>query len=260
MQERHLNREKYFKEQVYTTQKYVIPFIEEYLALNANSDILEIGCGEGGNMLPFLDLGCKVTGVDFSKGKIENAHQYFENHKNKANLTLLCDDIYNVPSLGKFDLIIIRDVLEHIHGQEVFFNKLDMFLKPGGKVFLSFPPWQNPFGGHQQMCENKLLSKLPYYHILPAPVYRFILKMGGESEAKIKGLLEVKETGISIERFHRILKDNHYKTDKKILYFINPNYEIKFHLKPRKQSALLSGIYYFRNYLITTCYYLVSLK
>jgi len=49
-----------------------------------------------------------------------------------------------------------------------------------------------------------------------------------ESEATIKGLFEIKDTVISIERFERILKHEHYKTEKRVFWFINPNYQTKF--------------------------------
>ena len=34
-------------------------------------NILEIGCGDGGNLLPFTELGCNTTGVDLSAGRIK---------------------------------------------------------------------------------------------------------------------------------------------------------------------------------------------
>ncbi len=258
MQERHTNREKYFEEQVHTTEKYVIPFIHEIFLFNESKSILEIGCGEGGNLKPFLDLGSKVTGIDLSEGKIENAKQFFKNHPQKENLTLIAEDIYTTQSLGQFDLIIMRDVIEHIHDQEKFMSYVTKFLKPDGKFFLAFPPWYNPFGGHQQICKNKILSALPYYHILPRSFYTGILKMFGESSGTIESLLEIKETGITIERFQKILSQNNYKIEKRSFYFINPNYEIKFGLKPRKQIQLISSLFGLRNFLTTSCYYLIS--
>ncbi len=177
MQERHTNRERYFQEQVYTTEKHVIPFINEIFQIYKDTSVLEIGCGEGGNLKSFLNLGSKVTGVDLSEGKIENAKQFFKDHPQKENLTLIAEDIYTSQSLGQFDLIIMRDVIEHIHDQEKFMSYVKKFLKPDGKFFLAFPPWYNPFGGHQQICRNKLLSVIPYYHILPQKIYRGILKI-----------------------------------------------------------------------------------
>ena len=259
MQERHLQREKYFKEQEFTVKKYVIPFIEKSMRIDKNTSVLEIGCGEGGNLKPFLDLACKkVIGVDMSSGKIKNANMFYQNHPNKQNIKFIKADIYDIFNIGQFDLIIMRDVLEHIHDQNKFMSVVKRFMKPSGKFFLGFPPWQNPFGGHQQICESKILSKMPYFHILPTPIYRIILKLFGEKKDKIKGLLEVKETGITVERFEKILKRNSYHKDNRVFYFINPNYDIKFNLKPKVQLKLISSIPYFRNFFITTNYYLIS--
>ena len=131
-------------------------------------------------------------------------------------------------------------------------------MKPNGKFFLGFPPWQNPFGGHQQICNSKILSRTPYFHILPKTIYRTILKIFQEPNVKIEALLEVKDTAITIERFQNILKEEEYQIEKRIFYFINPNYETKFGLKPRKAWKLISSMPYVRNFLITTNYYLIS--
>ena len=261
MHERHTNKERYFNEQTYTSEKYVIPFLEDVIPITSETTILEIGCGEGGNLKPFLDIGCKrVVGIDLSKGKIEQAHIMFSDHPNRDNIEFIHADIYEIDDLGEFDIILTRDVLEHIHGQEKFMEFAKKFLKPNGKFFLGFPPWLNPFGGHQQICESRILSKLPFFHIFPKSVYKLILKMFGESDAKIEALLEIKETGITIDRFEKILKKTKYKTDKRFFYFINPNYEIKFKLKPREQLGLLSSIPFIRNFIITASYYIVSTK
>jgi len=259
MQERHVNQEKYFTEQSATTKKYIIPFINEIITIDKNTSVLEIGCGKGGNLSPFLDIGCKrVVGVDLSPSKIASAKKFFSNHPNSDNIDLIYSDIYDIDDIGQFDLIFTRDVLEHIHGQEKFMNFVKKFIKPDGVFFLGFPPWHNPFGGHQQICESKILSKTPFIHILPKSIYKRILKSFNENDSKIEALLEIKDTGITIERFERILKKTGYKKDKLQFFFINPNYETKFGLKPRIQLKLISSIPYLRNFLITTNYYIVS--
>ena len=67
---------------------------------------------------------------------------------------------------GLFDIIVLKDVIEHIHDQAKLIGWMKNFLKPGGIVFFGFPPWYMPFGGHQQMCHSKI-SRLPYIHLLP---------------------------------------------------------------------------------------------
>lgn len=261
MQNRHLNRDIYFKEQGITTEKYIIPFIQDKISLNESISVLEIGCGEGGNLIPFVKAGCKrIVGVDISKNKINNAIKFFHELNYTENVKFYNEDIYNLKSedIGQFDIIITRDVLEHIFGQDKFLNFVKKLMKPNGKFFLGFPPWHNPFGGHQQICKSKFLSKLPYFHILPRFLYKFVLKSFGETNGTINSLLEIKQTGITIERFERYIKKQNFKKEKVTHYLINPNYEIKFGLKPRKISRVISSIPYIRNFFITTNYYLIS--
>lgn len=258
MQERHQDRSKYFQEQVYTTEKYVIPFVNEVLHVSGDLRVLEIGCGEGGNLKPFLDLGCECVGVDLAENKIEKGKLTFADDPNVSKLQLIFEDIYNCKELGQFDLIMLRDVIEHIHDQEKFMSGVGQFLKPEGQIFFGFPPWYNPFGGHQQICASKVLSKLPWFHVLPMPLYKGILRMFGEPDARVEALAEIKDTGITLERFEGIVKRQKFKISKRLLFLFNPNYEIKFGLKPRKQLGLIATIPWIRNWFTTAGYYLIG--
>ena len=97
MQARHSDRKKYFNEQALTTRKYVIPYLQDLIEINENTSVLEIGCGEAGNLVPFLDMGCKrVVGIDISEGRIENGKLYHSDHPNYKNLELIAEDIYDI--------------------------------------------------------------------------------------------------------------------------------------------------------------------
>ncbi len=258
MQERHSNRKRYFDEQGLTTAKFVIPYLLDLITITPETSVLEIGCGEAGNLKPFLDMGCKrVVGIDISEGKINNGKKFFSDHPNIANLELIAENIYDTVSPEEFDIIISRDVIEHIPNQELFMARCRDFLKPNGIYFIGFPPWYNPFGGHQQMLKHKIFSKLPYFHIIPRPLYTSILKLIGTSENSIKAALEIYDTRITIEKLNSILKKNNYTVLKKTDWLFNPNYETKFGIKPRKQLAIVSAIPFFRNFLTTASYYVV---
>jgi len=261
MQKRHTDKEQYFLEQIYTTEKYVVPFISDVKKITNDLKVLEIGCGEAGNLKPFLDKGCSCVGIDFSESKIQNGIEYFATHPNAKNLRLISEDIYKTNEFhNQFDIIIIRDVIEHIHDQDKFLRLIKDLMAPNALIFVAFPPWQSPFGGHQQICENKLLSVFPYFHLLPMSLYKAVLKLFGESDGRISGLLEIKETGISLEGFERLCKKNGYVELSKTFYFINPNYEVKFGLKPRKLVKIFGMIPFFRNCVSTCGYYLLALK
>jgi SAM-dependent methyltransferase len=258
MQDRHFDREKYFREQGNVTEKYIIPFIKDEIPISPGLSIAEIGCGEAGNLRPFLDMGCKLTGIDLSANKIENARKFYSNHNLRENLILVADDIFNLrpDQTGRFDLILMRDTVEHIPDLEKLLDHLSKFLKSTGRIFIGFPPWRMPFGGHQQMCES-VLCKIPYFHLLPVKIYVWIMKIFGETPSKINGLLQVRETRLSIARFNKIVKENNYKVDKVKYYLINPSYQVKFNLKPRMLPWIFN-IPYLRDFITSTCYYIIS--
>lgn len=260
MEERHTNRDLYFNEQTQTCEKYILPYIDKYKKLDKTTRILEIGCGYGGNLLPFIELGCQVTGIDIRESSIETAKMYL-NFEGRSNLTLIASDIYDVTDLdGYFDIIFMKDTIEHIPNQEKFVPILNKFLKQDGIVFQGFPPWCNPFGGHQQMCKSKFLSKLPWFHLLPRPLFKGVLKLFGEKPDFIEHFLaDVYDTRISIQRFMRIFKKNGFVVLNSDFYFINPNYEIKFKLKPRRVLSIFN-IPYLRDFYTTTVYCVLQKK
>lgn len=256
MQQRHLNRRQYFQEQAATTRKYVLPYIAAVKPITKNTRVLEIGCGEGGNLVPFVEIGCPVVGVDINAGQIERAREYLAEQFPKTQPVLLAGDIYEVDPamIGQFDVVMLRDVIEHIPDQDRFFKHVRSYLQPAGVIFFGFPPWYMPFGGHQQVCHSKFLSKLPWFHLLPSPLFLALLKAFGESPHTIQSLQEVKDTGIGISRFKRLVQRNGYNFARKTIYLINPNYEMKFGLKPRIQNSFISKIPLFRDFC-STCFY-----
>lgn len=260
----HLDPTVRFQQQVDNAAKYVLPFVQQTVNLGIHTRVLEIGCGEGGVLKPFLQIGCEVVGVDLNEIRIDLAKGYLQAEVQAGKAVLLCQNVYEEAFLQtyqhQFDLIILKDTIEHIPEQEKFIPYLKNFLKPRGQIYFGFPPWYMPFGGHQQVCKNKLASILPYYHLLPAPVYKFMLKAFGESDVAIEELMEVKETGISIERFERIVHNSGLKVLAKQHFLINPIYYYKFGWKPRKQLGIISALPFFRNFLTTCVYYTVGEK
>lgn len=258
MHERHINRQRYFREQAKTTEKYVIPYLQEVAPVNRESRILEVGCGEGGNLMPFIKMGCEVIGVDINQGKIEKGTDIIKEEVPGARAELRHDNIYDLTpqDIGVFNVVFLRDVIEHLPDQDRFFKHLKSFLRPGGIVFFGFPPWRMPFGGHQQICKSRVLSKLPFFHLLPTFMFTGLLRAFGESDRVVRSLVEIKETGISIHRFNHLVRSNGYQFARQTYYFINPNYEVKFGLKPRVQSPIISIIPHLRDFFIT-CYYAV---
>lgn len=62
--------------------------------------VFEIGCGSGGNLYLFSLSGCKVGGIDYSKGLLDFARKAIDTEK---ALELVCDEALNVSTEIKYD-------------------------------------------------------------------------------------------------------------------------------------------------------------
>lgn len=257
----HLDPNVRFAQQVDNARAYVLPFINNAMPVQKEMSLLDIGCGDGGVLLPFLEMGCKATGIELDVEKSNHARNFLAEFIRTGQAEIINLNIYEEAALQdyreKFDIIILKDVIEHIPDQSRFIPYMKQFLKPGGVVYFGFPPWQMPHGGHQQVCRNRFLSVLPYFHLLPASLYTSILRIGGEYETTIKELLEIKSTGISIERFEKLALVGGYSIVASTHYLINPIYRFKFGWQPREQFTWLRKIPVLRNFFTTCVYYLI---
>ncbi len=244
--------------QKWVTKEYVIPFVFDQRE-TGELDVLEIGCAEAGVLAAFLEAGHRGVGIELSPSRSEKARSYLKAAIDEGKASIINSNIYDIDAASRtelrFDLIVLKDVIEHIPNQEKFIPVLKAFLKPNGKVFFGYPPWWMPFGGHQQICSNKLLSVMPWFHLFPTPIYKMILRIFGESSKTIDELIEIKETGINIERMYSILANSGYQIEKEKLWFINPIYKKKFGLTPRTSFVRIP---FLRN-VFSTCHYILFL-
>lgn len=220
--------------------------------------VLEIGCGEGGNLLPFALSGCKVVGVDIARTRIEQAKRFF--YQAQAQGRFLYADIFQTDLKSEFDLVISHDCIEHVDDKEAFLRCIQKHLTTTGVAFVSFPAWHMPFGGHQQICKSRILSHLPFFHLLPTAAYRWLLEKCGEQAHCVQELLNIKRTKCPTALFERALKNTNLKILHKQLYFINPHYEVKFGLRPRKLWKWIAAIPPIRDYFTTSAFYLLAYR
>ena len=257
MQDGHINRKRYFDELAHSSRTYFLPYLESFFKIDASTRILEIGCGDGGNLLPFAERQCSVMGIDLSEKRIQQAREFFEESGCQARFSSL--NVFDM-TVGDelYDVILIHDVIEHIGDKAQMLRHVRRFLAPGGVVFIGFPAWQMPFGGHQQICHSKAASHWPFLHLLPCWLYRRVLKICGESDSCINELLDIKSCATTIEMFEDLAVRTGYAICHRKFWFINPHYEVKFHLRPRVLFPVLAHIPYIRNFFTTSCFYILQ--
>lgn len=250
----HKDRQQYFEHQRQVTVEHVLPFIESHWTLPTGARVMEIGCGEAGVLKAFIDRGCSAVGVDLNERRLEKGKELLASEIEAGKLRMVCANIYDSlaqDDLGQFDLILLKDVIEHIDDQARLLTRLHDFLRPGGTIFFGFPPWLMPFGGHQQVCKSKLLSRAPYIHLLPARVYHRLLTAAGEQPGCVETMMSNKRTGITIERFERLARQTNYRTLGQRSFLINPIYAYRFGMSTKQQLPIVDKLPYVRDFVTT---------
>lgn len=261
MQERHINRRQYFEEQAATSRKYYLKETDYFVKLKSDIRVLEVGCGEGGNLQPYAEAGCMVTGIDLDPTRIQQANSFFKEH-GVSGTFICCDFLDSEPPVAedvRYDIVLVHDVIEHISQADKpkFLLQIRHFMRTDGIAFFGFPTWQMPFGGHQQIAKG-FASRLPFIHLLPENLYAGLLRISGESEQCVSELLSIKHTQVTIELFDRLCAENGMLVARRTLWLVNPHYEQKFGLLPRRLWKWLAALPYARNYFTTSAFYLLK--
>lgn len=260
MQERHKDYKTYFEESILSSVKYYIPYIKNHAPLMSEQPlkVLEVGCGLGGNLFPFAEMGCKVSGVDIDAQSIEYAKAFYSERGVEAGFT--CEDIHAYADDVKYDLILLHDAIEHIADKDKLMCRLQSLLAEDGLLYVAFPAWCMPFGGHQQVCRSKFVSHCPFIHLLPRKLYVWLLRKSGETDDSIRSLLDTRDARMPIQAFQKLCNKMDFNVIDRTLYFINPHYEVKFGLKPRRLWKVIASIPYLRDFFSTSCHYLLKKK
>jgi SAM-dependent methyltransferase len=255
----HDDRKRYFDHQCQVTAEHVIPFVEQSGPLPAGANVLEIGCGEAGVLKAFLDRGCRAVGVDNNGKRLARGRDLLATEIQEGRLRLLHQDAHTLREhpdfVGAFDLIVLKDVIEHVDDRPALLASMARLLRAGGRVFMAFPPWEMPFGGHQQLCRSRLLSRTPYFHLLPTPIYRRVLELFKERPSGIQSLLATKRTGISTAAFEQLVEAAAYDTLQRRFYVLNPMYSYRFGLPVQAQSDWVSAHSSWRDFVTSCAYY-----
>lgn len=117
--------------------KPVYDFIQRYKLKKGK--ILEIGCGNARNLIPFANLNFECHGIDFSKKMLENAKKNAK--RSHIKLNLIKADITKLPYKNNyFNYVLHIASLHHLNSEEKIIKSLDetyRILKPKGLVLLT---------------------------------------------------------------------------------------------------------------------------
>jgi SAM-dependent methyltransferase len=179
--------------------QFFVDLIERHLGTSAAVRWLDVGAGDGwlgatiaAHLAPASSMQC--WDVNYRPGELEElraAHPDIEFGTDRPT--------------GRFDVVSLLDVLEHIEDDQAFLGDLvESVMVPGGLAFVSVPAHPRLFGGHD--------VALHHFRRYRPGECRAVLRTAGleiiDEGGLFWSLVPVRAVGIALERMRRPLRSS----------------------------------------------------
>ena len=183
-----------------------------------DKEVIDFGCGAGGKSMYYASLGAKhVTGVDIVEHYAQDSAEFAKEKGFEDVFTFKIADATNLPfNDDSFDTAIMNDFMEHVNKPEEALKEALRVVKPGGRIYLNFPPYSHPFGAHLSDAINMPWCHKFFSETTCINVYKDLVKDLPDGADRISFRFSTDENGkeyisyinkMTIKRFNRILKD-----------------------------------------------------
>lgn len=187
-------------------RRFLIPFLEEHGVPLAGRRVLDVGCGDGGCTAAFAEAGAGCLGIDIGDFRwVPGPGLDFR----KADIL---DPAVAESVRGRFDVVVLRDVIEHIGDKPRLMEHVRRAARAGGHALVTFPPFYSAFGAHQQIeLRGSLLRRVPYVHWHPS-------------------LRHIASTRMTVTGFERLVARSGMRVRARRLYLVRPSFELRYGL------------------------------
>ena len=255
--------EQYRRYQAKLAARYLIPVLNRWNIPLKDKKILEAGCGDGGCAAEFFRAGCRVTAIDIDDRLVSITSAL--NKKEGISFGTFTGDICrdDCPGLeeGPFDIILLRDVVEHLEDLTGSLSILRRRLVDDGVLFIVFPPYYSPYGAHQQILPKKKVgflpyNKLPFLQLLPDPVFAAITRGDESAHREVDRLRRIR---LTIRDFERSSGEAGLTVLRRKFYLTRPTHGLRYGV-PVVPASVLGRIPGLNELIVTACYYLLGKK
>ncbi len=151
-----------------------------------NKNVLDYGCGDGTVASFFIKKGCTVVGVDINpNSEAMVLSKINESESEFFTFYLLDAEKETITSNQKFDLIICREVLEHIVSYEKIISQFTNLLQQDGIIVISVPTYLSE--KFYLFCDHKWLQKSEHVNIFKRSELTIALNQNGFDVTSVEG-------------------------------------------------------------------------
>ncbi|MCX7879992.1 MAG: class I SAM-dependent methyltransferase [Ignavibacteria bacterium] len=221
----------YWSYQYYLGKHYIIPFFRS-LKIEIDVNVCEIGSAEGGVAFAFAEegaLSCLATDIATNRLEAGERIATLLNRKIDFRYHDILNDIISPEWFENFGIVILRDVIEHLDDTTLALAQISKMLRKGGYLYVTFPPYFSPFGGHQHLLNN-FFGKFPFIHWLPISFFELLIKNG--RPADVAEVRRLKKNKFTINKFFSAVLKSDFTIFDQRYFLLRPVYQFKFGLKP----------------------------
>lgn len=180
-----------------------------------NKVVLDVGCGAGGKTMYYASQGvAKIIGMDIVSHYKEEAETLAQQLGYADRFAFVVGDAAHTQfENNTFDTIIMNDAMEHVDRPDLVLAEVKRILKPGGRLYVNFPPYYHPFGAHLSD-----LIAIPWVHLFFSEdtlvaAYKELCKTVPDGDERIAFRISTNEQGkeyfsyinhMTIKRFDKL--------------------------------------------------------
>ncbi len=240
------------------TREVLLPLLRQWGIWKQGLRILDVGCGDGGSSAVLAREGASVEGIDLEVRRVTAAAEWVR--AQGLDVRLHVGDITTPDTLTPlnppYDLILFRDVLEHIPDVDAALAESRLRLADGGAILVVYPPYFSAYGGHQQILHppRRLglpLARLPFIHLLPCSWWRAAQRRPqGEDDPQWEEILTIRRARLTIGGLHRRARRQGLRRVRARHYLLRPSFRLRYGT-PVWGAGLLGSLPGLRELLVT---------
>lgn len=225
----------YWSYQYELARAYLVPCLRAWGAWREGVRILDVGCGDGGASAALVHAGARVQGFDLDPRRVEGAVRSAA--ERGIDLDLGVADITDATTLGRFagpfDLVLFRDVLEHIPDVDAALEQSRARLAPGGAIVVIYPPYWSAFGGHQQILHpprrfGVRWAKLPFVHWLGLDVWRRLARGPQGDDGEWPEIETIRRAQLTLGGLSRRARAHGLEVAASRRYLLRPTFRLRY--------------------------------
>lgn len=185
--------------------------LKDFVQSKKANRLLDLGCGNGWFCYELAELspGTRFYGIDISTFRIDMFKRHIEESGSQDRMEAASANGENLPFPdNSFDLVVMREVLEHLQEPAKTFLEIHRILIPGGYLLITTP--------------TKLMTEFwKFMAIIPAFVKRLLKK-----EPLLKKTMTVYDSPLSHAYFKKIIKDSGFEIEewKRVIFLPHESY------------------------------------